>query len=69
MEQVVMTKSMVLVGKVYRRNYTSMRLKKWTKEVWENLMGKIPIIITMSTGWSALIFPQLELVDWVLTCD
>lgn len=68
MEKVALTESTMLVGRVRGRNYSLGRLKKWTVEVWGNVMEQLPAVLSMSKGWFSLIFLEPKQVNWALMC-
>jgi len=68
MDKAALTKITVLVGHVRGRNYLSGCLKRWTMEVWGNVLEQLPMVLAMSRGWFTLIFSEPDDVNWVLTC-
>lgn len=67
MDKLALTENTVLYGRVRCRNYTPGRLKRWTMEVWGNVLLQLPAVLALSRGSFALIFEEPEDVNWILT--
>lgn len=47
MAQVADTESIVIVNQVRGWNYSSVRLKRWTMEIWGHILDQLEIFLTM----------------------